>query len=181
MYNNTLDRYNLGYLTSTLSRAVENLSCPAKMGVLCRKGGQARGAYLLRQARSPRSLECVYGTSVGTRKEPHSTSFLPCSLRVCEYLDCVLAVHVARTAPNCGHGNKISVWINLDQQYSWDLAQGYSKDWAETYCIADSGSDKSTVASGAAVVRPTKASWRKVLYLLIWVGRTSAEGSEKSQ
>ena len=52
---------------------------------------------------------------------------------------------------------------------------------AKTYCIADSGSDKSRVASGAAVVRPTKASWRKVLYLLIRVGRTSADGSEKSQ
>lgn len=31
------------------------------------------------------------------------------------------------------------------------------------------------------VVRPISASWRKVLYLLMVVGCTSAEGSEKSQ
>ena len=35
--------------------------------------------------------------------------------------------------------------------------------------------------TGAAVVSPTSPSCRAVLYLLISVGRTSAEGSEKSQ
>lgn len=34
---------------------------------------------------------------------------------------------------------------------------------------------------GADVVKPTRASWRKVLYLLMVVGWTSAEGNEKSQ
>lgn len=34
---------------------------------------------------------------------------------------------------------------------------------------------------GAAVVMPTRANWRKVLYLLMVVGWTSAEGREKSQ
>lgn len=40
---------------------------------------------------------------------------------------------------------------------------------------------RSYVKIGAAVVIPTRASCRKVLYLLIVVGRTSADGSEKSQ
>lgn len=39
----------------------------------------------------------------------------------------------------------------------------------------------STDTSGIAVVAPTRASCRAVLYLLIVVGRTSADGSEKSQ
>lgn len=51
----------------------------------------------------------------------------------------------------------------------------------ETYCKIVSVCAKSTLKIGAAVVRPTKANWRKVLYLLIVVGRTSADGSEKSQ
>lgn len=37
------------------------------------------------------------------------------------------------------------------------------------------------VTSGATTVDPIRASWRKVLYLLIVVGRTSAEGRLKSQ
>lgn len=41
--------------------------------------------------------------------------------------------------------------------------------------------DKSVLKRGAAVVTPTSASCKKVLYLLIVVGRTSADGSEKSQ
>lgn len=39
----------------------------------------------------------------------------------------------------------------------------------------------SSGTTGAAVVMPINASCRKVLYLLMVVGRTSAEGSEKSQ
>jgi hypothetical protein len=39
----------------------------------------------------------------------------------------------------------------------------------------------STVSNGMAVVAPIKASCKAVLYLLIMVGCTSAEGSEKSQ
>lgn len=39
----------------------------------------------------------------------------------------------------------------------------------------------SAATSGAAVVMPTRASWRNVLYLLMVVGRTSADGREKSQ
>lgn len=34
---------------------------------------------------------------------------------------------------------------------------------------------------GASVVTPIRASWRNVLYLLMVVGCTSADGSEKSQ
>jgi hypothetical protein len=51
----------------------------------------------------------------------------------------------------------------------------------ETYCMMVKADVKSAVRMGAAVVTPTRASCRKVLYLLIVVGRTSAEGSEKSQ
>jgi hypothetical protein len=36
-------------------------------------------------------------------------------------------------------------------------------------------------SNGLIVVLPISTSCRKVLYLLIWVGRTSAEGIEKSQ
>lgn len=39
----------------------------------------------------------------------------------------------------------------------------------------------STASNGMAVVAPIKASCKAVLYLLIVVGCTSAEGSEKSQ
>lgn len=39
----------------------------------------------------------------------------------------------------------------------------------------------STGTTGAAVVSPTSASCSAVLYLLMVVGVTSAEGSEKSQ
>lgn len=40
---------------------------------------------------------------------------------------------------------------------------------------------KSKGTTGASVVRPINPSCSAVLYLLIVVGRTSAEGSEKSQ
>lgn len=39
----------------------------------------------------------------------------------------------------------------------------------------------SIVMRGAAVVRPISPSWNTVLYLLMVVGRTSADGKEKSQ
>lgn len=39
----------------------------------------------------------------------------------------------------------------------------------------------STATTGATMVAPMRPSCRNVLYLLIVVGRTSAEGSEKSQ
>jgi hypothetical protein len=39
----------------------------------------------------------------------------------------------------------------------------------------------SSVSKGIAVVAPIKASCKAVLYLLMVVGWTSAEGSEKSQ
>jgi hypothetical protein len=41
--------------------------------------------------------------------------------------------------------------------------------------------ERSAAMRGAAVVDPTSASWRNVLYLLIVVGWTSADGREKSQ
>lgn len=50
-----------------------------------------------------------------------------------------------------------------------------------TYCITVKGVPATTGTRGAIVVRPISASWRKVLYLLIVVGCTSADGSEKSQ
>lgn len=44
------------------------------------------------------------------------------------------------------------------------------------------GVERSTTGiTGATVVKPTRPSCRAVLYLLIRVGRTSAEGREKSQ
>jgi hypothetical protein len=51
----------------------------------------------------------------------------------------------------------------------------------KTYCIIVNAGVKSVPTSGAAVVAPTRASCKNVLYLLIVVGRTSAEGREKSQ
>lgn len=50
-----------------------------------------------------------------------------------------------------------------------------------TYCMIDNVVVISAATSGAAVVTPIKPSCRTVLYLLIVVGRTSAEGREKSQ
>lgn len=50
-----------------------------------------------------------------------------------------------------------------------------------TYCIAVIAELTSTVTSGIAVVAPINANCKAVLYLLMVVGCTSAEGSEKSQ
>lgn len=50
-----------------------------------------------------------------------------------------------------------------------------------TYCIAVIAAVTSTVTNGMAVVAPMRASCRAVLYLLMVVGRTSADGKEKSQ
>ncbi len=47
--------------------------------------------------------------------------------------------------------------------------------------MMESGIDKSALMRGAVVVKPMRASCKNVLYLLICVGRTSAEGREKSQ
>jgi len=58
---------------------------------------------------------------------------------------------------------------------------GDCKGTTYTHCIIPKVEPRSTGMTGAAVVRPTRASWRKVLYLLMVVGRTSADGSEKSQ
>lgn len=43
------------------------------------------------------------------------------------------------------------------------------------------GTDKSALMSGKAVVAPINASCKAVLYLLMVVGCTSADGREKSQ
>jgi hypothetical protein len=50
-----------------------------------------------------------------------------------------------------------------------------------TYCIAVIATLTSAVTNGIAVVAPIKPSCKAVLYLLIVVGRTSADGREKSQ
>lgn len=52
---------------------------------------------------------------------------------------------------------------------------------AITYWSTESGDDRSTGSTGAAAVSPTRASCSAVLYLLMVVGLTSADGSEKSQ
>jgi hypothetical protein len=51
----------------------------------------------------------------------------------------------------------------------------------KTYCIVVMAALTSTVIKGIAVVAPINANCKAVLYLLIVVGWTSAEGSEKSQ
>lgn len=58
-----------------------------------------------------------------------------------------------------------------------DILQKHLK----TYCIAVIAWLTSTVTKGRAVVAPMSASCSAVLYLLIVVGWTSAEGREKSQ
>lgn len=50
-----------------------------------------------------------------------------------------------------------------------------------TYCRPVKAIATSIVSSGETVVAPIRASCKNVLYLLIVVGRTSAEGREKSQ
>lgn len=50
-----------------------------------------------------------------------------------------------------------------------------------TYCITVRGVPPRAGTTGAVVVMPISANWRNVLYLLIVVGCTSADGKEKSQ
>ena len=49
------------------------------------------------------------------------------------------------------------------------------------YCIAVNDVAMSIGTTGAMVVRPISASCKNVLYLLMVVGCTSADGREKSQ
>ena len=51
----------------------------------------------------------------------------------------------------------------------------------KTHCMIVNGVPRSAGTRGAMVVRPTSPSCSAVLYLLMVVGCTSAEGSEKSQ
>ncbi len=51
----------------------------------------------------------------------------------------------------------------------------------QTHCMMVNGVPRSAGTRGAMVVRPTSPSCSAVLYLLMVVGCTSAEGSEKSQ
>lgn len=50
-----------------------------------------------------------------------------------------------------------------------------------TYCNPTSPKPTSAVSSGATTVDPMRANCKNVLYLLMVVGRTSADGREKSQ
>jgi hypothetical protein len=52
---------------------------------------------------------------------------------------------------------------------------------AQTYCMIVKGMPMSRGTTGAMVVRPIRPSCNAVLYLLMVVGWTSAEGREKSQ
>lgn len=52
---------------------------------------------------------------------------------------------------------------------------------SSTHCIRVKDVVRSTATTGATVVSPSRPSCRAVLYLLMVVGRTSAEGREKSQ
>lgn len=61
-----------------------------------------------------------------------------------------------------------------------DVESSYERT-RETHCITAKGVPSITGTKGAIVVKPMSASWRNVLYLLMVVGRTSAEGKEKSQ
>lgn len=51
----------------------------------------------------------------------------------------------------------------------------------QTYCMTVNDVVKSTLTTGAMVVRPIRPSCKAVLYLLMVVGLTSADGREKSQ
>lgn len=81
---------------------------------------------------------------------------------------------VASPAPYCSSSNHIP--IQLDHALSPPPHPG-----DPTYCSILSGDAMSTGSTGAAAVSPTRASCSAVLYLLMVVGLTSAEGSEKSQ
>lgn len=52
---------------------------------------------------------------------------------------------------------------------------------ATTHCNAVMAMVTSAPTKGVTMVAPMRPSWKKVLYLLMVVGRTSAEGREKSQ
>jgi hypothetical protein len=53
--------------------------------------------------------------------------------------------------------------------------------FSKTYCMIVNAEAMSPATRGAAVVAPTNNNCSTVLYLLIVVGCTSAEGREKSQ
>jgi hypothetical protein len=90
-----------------------------------------------------------------------------------EYLNGILRIYVTRATPygRCSH------------QVAYALSAFFSQQEAftNTHCMAFITVLTSTVTNGMAVVAPIKANCRAVLYLLIVVGCTSAEGSEKSQ
>jgi hypothetical protein len=92
---------------------------------------------------------------------------------VTEYFNSVLRVYITCATPDscCSH------------QIAYELSAVLSpqKGFRNTHCIACIAVLTSTASNGMAVVAPIKASCKAVLYLLIVVGCTSAEGSEKSQ
>ncbi len=89
-----------------------------------------------------------------------------------QYLYSVFRIYITRTTPYSRYSHQISY------QESAVCVKKISRN---TYCMAVITMLTSTVSKGIAVVAPIKASCKAVLYLLIVVGCTSAEGSEKSQ
>lgn len=100
------------------------------------------------------------------------TTFLFLLLFLTQYLHRIFCVYVTRTTPNSRSSNQVPRTISAITSSSF---------LRQTYCMAVIATLTSTVKRGVAVAAPIKASCRAVLYLLMVVGWTSADGSEKSQ
>jgi hypothetical protein len=93
---------------------------------------------------------------------------------VIEYLHSILCVYVTRATPDSRRSHQITYKQSaVSVERKWGIMN--------THCMAFITILTSTVSKGIAVVAPIRASCKAVLYLLMVVGCTSADGSEKSQ
>lgn len=97
--------------------------------------------------------------------------------------DGVFAEHVAQTTPNCCGCDGVSIaWSVSNARRSIDAQYQYEELCNRcTYCKAARPTLASKATRGFIIVTPIRPSCRNVLYLLMVVGRTSADGREKSQ
>jgi hypothetical protein len=114
-----------------------------------------------------------YTTAISDRYLFSSGASPPIFFILVQYLNCIFRINIACTAPYCCYSHQVS-------KLTLSAAQNYHRP-RKTYCIAVIAELTSTLTKGDAVVAPIKANCNAVLYLLMVVGRTSAEGREKSQ
>jgi len=90
-----------------------------------------------------------------------------------KYFDSVFRIYITRTTPYSRRCHQIAC--------EWLAFSSPRTELSNTYCMACIVAFTSMFSNGNAVVDPIRASCKAVLYLLIVVGCTSADGSEKSQ